>query len=99
MTKDADGKPQSSRFDPPLSQIKARAMGELEIGEARWDVLLEIATDPVDGVVHGRIHFISGNVHRLSSWIFLEWTDKDIEARFREYSSGRNLWDLLKSLE
>ncbi|MBE0594659.1 MAG: hypothetical protein IH616_19905 [Gemmatimonadales bacterium] len=99
MTKDSDGKPQSSRFDPPWSQIKARQMGELEIGEAKWDVLLEISTDPADRVVHGRIHFISGNTHRLSSWIFLEWSEKDVEARFREFGSGRNLWDLLKSLE
>lgn len=99
MTKDADGKPQSTRFDPPLAQIKARPMGELEIGEARWDVLLETATDPADGVVHGRIHFISGNTHRLSSWIFLEWHEKEVEARFREFSSGRNLWDLLQSLD
>jgi hypothetical protein len=99
MTKDADEKPQSTRFDPPYSEIKARQMGELEIGEAKWDVVLEVARDPADGVVHGRIHFVSGNTHRLSSWIFLEWNEKDVEARFREYSSGRNLWDLLRSLE
>jgi hypothetical protein len=30
--------------------------------------------------------------------MFLEWDEPDVEARFREFSSGRNLWDLLKSL-
>ena len=99
MTKDADDKPRSTRFEPPWDQIKARKMGELEIGEAKWDALLEMATDPTDGVVYGRIHFISGNSHRLSSWIFLEWSEKDVESRFREFSTGRNLWDLLSSLQ
>ena len=98
MEKDADGKKASSRFDPPYSEIKARPMGELEVGDTRWDVLLETARDHADGVLRGRIHFITGNTHRLSGWMFLEWDESDIESRFREFSSGRNLWDLLKSL-
>lgn len=99
MGKDPDEQSQSRRFDPPWSEIRARQMGELEIGDVRWDVLLETAQDPTDGVLRGRIHFVSGNTHRLSGWMFLEWDDRDIQARFREFSSGRNLWDLLKSLQ
>ena len=99
MHNDADGQKQSRRFDPPFSDIKARPMGELEIGEDRWDVLLETALDPMDGVIRGRIHFIAGTTHRLSGWMFLEWDEREVEARFREFSSGRNLWDLLKSLQ
>ena len=99
MTPPADGpeRRKSSRFDPPLQQIKARQMGELQRGEARWDVLLETVRDPsVDGL-RGRIHFVSGNRHRLSGWIFLEWAEKDIEARFGEFSA-QELWNLLHSL-
>jgi hypothetical protein len=99
MGKDPEGQKQPRRFDPPWSEIKARQMGELEIGEERWDVVLETAPDPADGVVRGRIHFIAGNTHRLSGWMFLEWDERDIEARFREFSTGRNLWDLLQSLQ
>lgn len=99
MDKDAEGQKPSRRFDPPWSEIKARQMGELEIGEERWDVVLETAPDPADGVVRGRIHFIAGNTHRLSGWMFLEWSERDVEGRFREFSTGRNLWDLLKSVQ
>lgn len=72
-------------------------MGELVRGESRWDVLLESVVDPSVEAVRGRIHFISGNRHRLSSWIFLEWTEKDVEARFAEFSA-QELWTLLDSL-
>lgn len=87
----------STRFDPPLSQIKARQMGELQRGEARWSVLLETVRDTAVGALRGRIHFISGNMHRLSGWIFLEWTEQDVEARFGEFSA-QELWNLLNSL-
>lgn len=88
----------SDRFDPPLKQIKARQMGELQRGEARWDVLLETVKDPaVDGMLRGRMHFISGNTHRLSGWIFLEWSEAEIDTRFGEFSA-QELWNLLDSL-
>jgi hypothetical protein len=87
----------TTRFDPPLKQIKARQMGELQRGEARWDVLLETVQDPSVGGLRGRIHFISGNVHRLSGWIFLEWAESEIDARFGEFSA-QELWNLLNSL-
>ncbi len=87
----------SSRFDPALDQIQARQMGELARGENRWDVLLEVARDEDIGALRGRIHFVSGNTHQLSGWIFLEWAAKDIQVRFAEFSA-QELWNLLDSL-
>lgn len=87
----------SKRFDPPLGEIQARQMGELVRGDSRWDVLVEVARDEEVAALRGRIHFISGNLHRLSGWIFLEWAAKDIEARFAEFSP-QELWNLLDSL-
>ena len=75
-------------------------MGDLTRGESRWDVLLETAMDPEVDAIRGRIHFISGNIHRLSAWIFLEWDERDIEARFAEFAaSAQQLWELLDSLQ
>ncbi len=92
------GEPRKSkRFDPPLSEIQARQMGELQRGDSRWDVLIEFARDDEIGALRGRIHFVSGAVHRVSGWIFLEWSAKDIEARFGEFSA-QELWNLLDSL-
>ncbi|UCH35034.1 MAG: hypothetical protein JSV65_01400 [Armatimonadota bacterium] len=97
MAPDAEHQPKSTRFDPPWSQIKARQMGELQRGESRWDVLLETSPDPDVGL-RGRIHFISGNLHRLSAWIFLEPDERDVETRFAEFSA-QELWKLLDSLD
>jgi hypothetical protein len=92
------GEPRKSkRFDPPLSEIQARQMGELQRGESRWDVLIEFARDDEIGALRGRIHFVSGHMHRVSGWIFLEWSAKDIESRFGEFSA-QELWNLLDSL-
>jgi hypothetical protein len=92
------GEPRKSkRFDPPLADIQARQMGELQRGESRWDVLVEFARDEEVGALRGRIHFVSGQVHRVSGWIFLEWSARDIEARFGEFSA-QELWNLLDSL-
>lgn len=87
----------STRFDPPLREIQARQMGELQRGESHWDVLIEFARDEDVGVLRGRIHFVSGIVHRLSGWIFLEWSARDIETRFGEFSA-QELWNLLDSI-
>ena len=84
-------------FDPALKDIQVRQLGELARGEDRWDVLLEVARDDEIGALRGRIHFVSGNLHRLSGWIFLEWAAKDIEARFSEFSA-QELWNLLDSI-
>ena len=100
MTVDPKGKPAQTRFDPPLDQIRARQMGELERGSSRWVVLLETAMDKELGATRGRLHFVSGNIHRLSAWIFLEPTQQEVEARFSSsgFRSGQELWNLLKSL-
>ena len=98
MPTESDPRPNTARFDPPLHQIKARQMGELVRGDSRWDVVLESVMDPTVNAVRGRIHFISGNVHRLSGWIFLEWSEGDVDIRFGEFSA-QELWTLLDSLE
>jgi len=49
------------------------------------------------GGMRGRMHFISGNAHRLSGWVFLEWDEKDVIERFGEFSA-QELWTLLDSL-
>ena len=90
----------STHFNPPVHQIKARQMGELVRGDSRWDVVLESVLDPGVNGVRGRIHFVSGTVHRLTTWIFLEWSDGDVENRFSELASdSQMLWNLLGSLE
>jgi len=74
-------------------------MGDLTRGDSRWDVVLETAPDPEVNGIRGRIHFISGNSHRQSAWIFLEWSERDMEARFSEFAvSAQRLWELLDSL-
>ncbi|MDJ0766971.1 MAG: hypothetical protein QNJ97_28615 [Myxococcota bacterium] len=98
MSVDTHGKQPPAHFDPPWSEIKARQAGELTRGDSRWDVLLETAKDADLGAVRGRIHFISGKTHRLSSWMFLEWAEKDVEKRFSAFSA-QDLWNLLKSLD
>jgi hypothetical protein len=72
-------------------------MGELVRGDSRWDVLLETVQDSEVGAMRGRIHFISSNVHRLSGWIFLEWSETEVQTRFSEFSA-QELWNLLNSL-
>ncbi len=98
MTGSGSGAPKQTRFDPPLGDIKARQMGELVRGDSRWDVLLETVRDGSVDAVRGRMHFVSGNIHRISGWIFLEWTDHDVQERFAEFSA-QELWNLLDSLE
>ncbi len=94
---DSGETPRAARFDPPLNDIRARQMGELQRGEQRWDVLLETVNDATVQAIRGRIHFVAGSLHRLSGWIFLEWADKDVEERFGEFSA-QELWNLLESL-
>ncbi len=95
---DRPDRPKPREFDPPLASIKSRQMGELARGDDRWDVVLESVRDEdLDGL-RGRIHFISGTVHRLSGWIFLEWVERDVDSRFGEFSA-QELWTLLDSLD
>ncbi len=97
MPVDSEGKNSSKHFEPSWSEIKARQAGELTRGSSHWDVLLETAVDAELQAIRGRIHFISGNLHRLSGWIFLEWSEQEIESRFSGFSA-QDLWNLLKSL-
>ncbi|MFQ5549674.1 MAG: hypothetical protein ACE5FJ_00380 [Gemmatimonadales bacterium] len=98
MASDPETHKTSSAFDPPFKEIKARQMGELERGEQRWDVLLEAARDAEVDAIRGRIHFVCGTEHRLSGWIFLEWSDREIEQRFSDFSA-QELWNLLDSID
>jgi hypothetical protein len=68
---------------------RAKHMGELKRGEQRWDVFLETQPDGDlgGGAVRGRIHFVNGDLHRVTTWIFLEWQERDIHERFGEFSA------------
>ena len=98
MSTGAGGRQSESDFNPPLSRIKARQMGDLARGDNRWEVVLETVRDEEIGCLRGRIHFVSGNVHRISGWIFLEWSELEIDQRFSDFSA-QELWNLLASLE
>jgi len=76
---------------------KARHMGELKRGDQRWDVYLESQPDATLSAVRGRIHFMSGETHRVTGWVFLEWSAKDVEERFNEFSPVE-LWHFVESL-
>lgn len=72
-------------------------MGELARGETRWDVYVEIEPDAASGPVRGRVHFVAGERHRATAWIFLEQSEREIRERFTEFSANE-LWNLLESL-
>lgn len=71
-------------------------MGELARGDAVWQVYLELGTEEL-GLVRGRIHFVQGERHRESAWIFLDRTDRDVQNRFNEFAANE-LWQLLEAL-
>jgi hypothetical protein len=79
------------------SGIRAKRMGELRRGNATWDVFVECERDAVDGVTRGRVHFSSGARVLTTAWIFLEWTERDVEMRFYEFSA-QELWAFLGSV-
>lgn len=73
-------------------------MGQLMRGEQRWEVFLEIVTDAMDRHLRrGRVHFVAGERHRESAWIFLEHAERDVLERFNEFSDIE-LWSLMESL-
>jgi hypothetical protein len=49
------------------------------------------------GAIRGRLHFLAGERHRTTTWIFLEWTEKEVVDRSREFSAGE-LWSFLEGL-
>jgi hypothetical protein len=72
-----------------------RHMGDLSRGGIDWKVLLE--TRPRGELISGRIHFVSDDSVRSTSWIFLEWSDQETANRFNEFSP-HELWKILESL-
>lgn len=72
---------------PMAATEYGKHMGELKRGEQRWDVYLEGQPDTTLGAVRGRIHFVSGQQHKMTGWIFLEWQERDIQERFGEFSA------------
>ena len=73
-------------------------MGHLARGEVRWEVFLEVLADAADKRVRrGRVHFVAGERHRESAWIFLEYAERDVMERFNEFSDIE-LWSLMESL-
>jgi hypothetical protein len=78
-------------------QERARQMGELRRGNQHWNVLLETEPDGSLGTVRGRIHFVSMDRHRVTSWIFMEWQEREVQERFGEFSAAE-LWQFLEAL-
>jgi len=76
---------------------RAHHMGQLSKGTGHWDVHLEMRADDDKRTHWGRLHFTSGDRHRQSAWIFLEYSEKEIRERFADFSSTE-LWALLDSL-
>jgi hypothetical protein len=76
---------------------QSKHMGQLARGEVRWEVYLEVHADSPNSPVRGRIHFLAGERHRETAWIFLEWSEKEIRERFNEFSANE-LWSLVESL-
>ena len=79
-------------------QERAKHMGELKRGDERWDVFVETQLDGEVGAVRGRLHFVSGEQHRMTAWIFLELTEREIQERFGEFSAVE-LWHFVAALD
>lgn len=76
---------------------RAKQMGELKRGGERWDVFVETEAEAGQQAVRGRLHFVQGERHRATSWIFLETTQRDVHERFGEFSAVE-LWHFLEAL-
>lgn len=72
-------------------------LGQLARGGTRWDVYLESEPNPDVGAIRGRLHFLSGDRRRTTAWIFLEWTEKEVLDRAKDFSAGE-LWSFLEGL-
>ena len=81
-------------------QERVKHMGELKRGDERWEVFIEMQPDAEvgPGAVRGRLHFLSGERHRSTTWVFLEWSERDVQERFGEFSAVE-LWHFLETLE
>lgn len=95
------GQPQSplpapSHGPSPVPEAPAaRHLGDLARNDIRWSVYLE--TRPEGDLAQGRVHFVEGARRRSTGWIFREWTEQEIIARFNDFSP-LELWKLLESL-
>jgi hypothetical protein len=76
---------------------RAKQMGELRRGAERWDVFVETQPEVELQAVRGRLHFVRGDRHRATSWIFLEPTERDVHERFGEFSAVE-LWHFVAAL-
>lgn len=79
-----------------------RHLGDLARGDARWQVYLETRhrAGPEarqQQMVEGRIHFVGIHSRRSTGWIFLEWSDAEVLARFNEFSPTE-LWKLVEGV-
>ncbi|OLB07492.1 MAG: hypothetical protein AUH06_05140 [Gemmatimonadetes bacterium 13_2_20CM_69_27] len=85
---------------PFPGQERAKHMGELKRGDERWDVYIEMQPDAEvgGGAVRGRVHFVSGERRRTTGWIFLEWSEREIQDRFGEFSAVE-LWHFVTALD
>ena len=79
-------------------QDRAKHMGELKRGDERWDVFIEMLPDAEVGAVRGRVHFVSGERRRTTSWIFLEPSEREIQERFGEFSAVE-LWHFVAAFD
>ena len=75
----------------------AELLGEMARGAAHWDVYLETAAEPDLSAVRGRLHFAQAERRRVTAWLFLERTERDIRQRFAGFSDV-DLWNLLESV-
>jgi hypothetical protein len=85
---------------PFPGQERAKHMGELKRGDERWEVYIEMQPDGEvgGGAVRGRVHFVGGERRRTTGWIFLEWSEREIQERFGEFSAVE-LWHFVQSLD
>lgn len=72
-------------------------LGQLARGGARWEVYLQSEPHPDVGAIRGRLHFVAADRHRATTWIFLEWTAKEVVDRARHFSA-QELWTFLEGL-
>jgi len=72
-------------------------LGQLARSGARWEVYLQTEPHPDLAAVRGRLHFLGGDRHRATGWVFLEWTGKDVLERSRQFSATE-LWSLLEAV-
>ncbi len=72
-------------------------LGQLARGGARWEVYLQAEPHPDFGAIRGRLHFLGNDRHHATAWVFLEWTEKEVVDRARQFSAVE-LWSFLEAL-